>query len=145
MRPEQQDAPPLAYRAPDPAAGEVGDDSAGVGSRGVGAAGSVPAVPERDHRVRGEVVGSVRLPGQQVRQAGEFGMVAFEECVELCGRLIFGHGLGTASRCDGGFLRQVPERNSPLKHSFARFGLPGPGPHGDAHQSVGFQSSVPAR
>ena len=43
---------------------------------------AVPVPPHRHQRVGREVVGGVRLAGQQVGQAGEFGVVPLEERVE---------------------------------------------------------------
>ncbi len=51
----------------------------------VGRAHPVPAVPQRQQRVRGQIVGGVRLPGQQMGETGEFGVVPFEEGMELHG------------------------------------------------------------
>ncbi|GAA4889573.1 hypothetical protein GCM10023237_03770 [Streptomyces coeruleoprunus] len=106
LRPEEGDAAAFAYGAADAAAGEVGDDAAGVGGGVLGRADAVPAVPEGEQRVRGEVVGGVRLAGEEVGEAGQFGVVPLEEGVELRGGVIgcpHGRPLPCApSRCVGG-------------------------------------------
>ncbi|AEW99265.1 hypothetical protein SCATT_p10720 (plasmid) [Streptantibioticus cattleyicolor NRRL 8057 = DSM 46488] len=51
----------------------------------------VPALPKGDQGIRGEIVRRVGLAGQEVCQTGEFGIVAFEEFVELRGRVVEEH------------------------------------------------------
>lgn len=54
----------------------------------VGGAHPVPAVPQREQRIGREIVGGVRLTRQQMGETGQFGVVAFEEGVELHGGVV---------------------------------------------------------
>ena len=85
LRPEQRDPPALAHGAADPGAGQIGDDSAGVGGRVDRGAHPVPAVPQGEQCVGGQIVGGVRLAGQQMGEPGQFGVVTLEEGMELHG------------------------------------------------------------
>lgn len=85
LPPEESHSAALPDGAADAAARHVGDDTAGVRGRVVGGPHPVPAVPERDQGVRCQIVRGVLLAGQQVGEAGEFGVVPLEEVMELRG------------------------------------------------------------
>jgi hypothetical protein len=68
---------------------------------------SVPLVPDRHQRVRGQVVGRVRIAGQQVRQTGQFRVVPFEEPVEFGGSGIVDGCAHVTSPCAGSLARAV--------------------------------------
>jgi hypothetical protein len=111
LGPEQRDPPPLAYRAADTGAGEVGHHAPRVRGRVLGRPHPLPVPPHRHQRVGREVVRRVGLTRQQVGQTGEFGVVALEELVERGG--IVGGGL---DGCAHGHL-SLP---GPPRHGAAR-------------------------
>ena len=63
-RPQQPDAAALADRPAGAIARHVRHDAAGVGDGVIRRAQAIPAVSEREHGVRGEIVRPVRLAGQ---------------------------------------------------------------------------------